>query len=99
MLRHTARNNLASAFVLACAFLALEGGATAQSIETFYKGRTLDMVVGSDAATEYTRDARLLVAHMVKYIPGKPTIVVKNMVGASGIKAANYLYAIAAQDG
>ena len=36
---------------------------------------------------------------MVKYIPGKPTIVVKNMVGASGIKAANYLYAIAAQDG
>lgn len=73
--------------------------AAAQSPETFYKGRTVEMIVGSDAATEYTRDARLLITHIAKYIPGRPTIVLKNMLGASGIKAANYLYRIAPQDG
>jgi tripartite-type tricarboxylate transporter receptor subunit TctC len=75
------------------------GGAAAQTPEAFYKGRTVEMIVGSDAATEYTRDARLLITHMVKYIPGKPTIILKNMPGASGIKSANYLHRIAAQDG
>ncbi|MGE5539458.1 MAG: Bug family tripartite tricarboxylate transporter substrate binding protein [Gemmatimonas sp.] len=72
---------------------------SAQDAEAFYRGRTVDMVVGSDASTEYTRDARLLIAHMAKYIPGKPTIIVKNMPGASSIKAANYLYHIAPKDG
>lgn len=72
---------------------------SAQTPEGFYKGRTIEMIVGSDAATEYTRDARLLITHMVKYIPGKPTIVLKNMLGASGIKSANYLHHIAPQDG
>jgi tripartite-type tricarboxylate transporter receptor subunit TctC len=36
---------------------------------------------------------------MPRFIPGNPTIVVQNMVGADGIRAANYLYKIAAQDG
>ncbi|HTI88843.1 MAG TPA: tripartite tricarboxylate transporter substrate-binding protein [Alphaproteobacteria bacterium] len=91
------------ALIAPAAVLLSAGPATAQnaaqSVESFYKGRTVDMVVGSDAATEYTRDARLLIAHMAQYIPGKPTIIVKNMPGASSIKAANYLYRIAPKDG
>jgi tripartite-type tricarboxylate transporter receptor subunit TctC len=36
---------------------------------------------------------------MPKFIPGEPTIVVQNMTGAEGIRAANYLYNVAPQDG
>ena len=75
------------------------GGAASQSVESFYKDRIVEMVVGSDAATEYTRDARMVAQTLPKYIPGRPTIIVKNMPGASGLTAANYLYQIAAKDG
>jgi tripartite-type tricarboxylate transporter receptor subunit TctC len=95
----TARAALAGAIVSFVVGPAAAQTGDARGVEAFYKGRTVDMVVGSDAATEYTRDARLLIAHMTKYIPGKPTVVVKNMPGASSIKAANYLYHIAPKDG
>jgi tripartite-type tricarboxylate transporter receptor subunit TctC len=73
--------------------------AAGQSVESFYKDKLVDMIVGSDAATEYTRDARLVSQYLTKHIPGNPKIIVKNMPGASSIKAANYLYQIAAKDG
>ena len=41
----------------------------------------------------------LLAKHIVRYIPGEPTIIVQNMVGAEGIKAANYIFTVAPQDG
>ena len=36
---------------------------------------------------------------MPRFLPGNPAIVVQNMVGAEGIRAANFLYNVAAQDG
>jgi tripartite-type tricarboxylate transporter receptor subunit TctC len=36
---------------------------------------------------------------MQRHIPGEPGIIVQNMVGAEGLRAANYLYNVAAQDG
>lgn len=74
-------------------------GTAAQSVEAFYKDKLVDMIVGSDASTEYTRDARMVSMYLTKHIPGNPKIIVKNMPGASSIKAANYLYQIAAKDG
>src|SRR4051812_7441803 len=50
------------------------------------------MIVGSDAATEYTRDARVLLKHLPKYIPGNRVIILRNMLGA-----ANNLYQPAAR--
>ena len=37
--------------------------------------------------------------HLPKHIPGNPTVVVKNMAGAGGIVAANFLYNVAPKDG
>jgi tripartite-type tricarboxylate transporter receptor subunit TctC len=73
--------------------------ACADSVEDFYRGRTVELIVASDAATEYTRDARLLIKYLPKYIPGTPTIILRNMPGASGINAVNHLYQLAARDG
>jgi tripartite-type tricarboxylate transporter receptor subunit TctC len=76
-----------------------EETASAQSVEDFYRGKTLTVVVGSDITGEHDAAARLLSRHLSKYIPGRPAIIVQNMPGASGIKSANYLYEMARRDG
>ena len=43
--------------------------------------------------------ARLVAKHLPQHIPGKPSIIVENMEGASSIIAANYVYTIAKPDG
>ncbi len=70
-----------------------------QAADDFYKDRLVELIVASDAANEYTRDGRLVARHLPKHLPGSPTIIVKNMVGASGITPANWLAAIAPRDG
>jgi len=73
--------------------------ASAQSPEQFYKGRQLTMLVFSGAGSTYDLYARLLVRHLGNHLPGSPTFVVQNMVGAGGLKVVDYLYRIAPQDG
>lgn len=74
-------------------------GARAQSAEQFYKSRQLSMVVFSGAGSTYDIYARLLARHLGEHIPGKPTLVVQNMLGAGGLKVEEYLYRIAPKDG
>jgi tripartite-type tricarboxylate transporter receptor subunit TctC len=73
--------------------------ANAQSPEQFYKGRQLTMVVFSGAGSTYDFYARLLARHLGDHIPGNPTFVVQNMLGAGGLKAVDYLNKIAPKDG
>ena len=65
----------------------------------FYAGKRLTLITSASSGGGYDQYARLLAQHMPKYIPGNPNIIVQNMPGAEGIKAANYLSAIAARDG
>jgi tripartite-type tricarboxylate transporter receptor subunit TctC len=75
------------------------GDAQAQTPVAFYKGKTIDMMVGSEAGSGYDAYARLVANHYGKHIAGHPNIVVKQMIGAGGIVATNYLAKIAAKDG
>jgi tripartite-type tricarboxylate transporter receptor subunit TctC len=77
----------------------LSGAAHAQSVADFYKGKRVDLVTSGSVGGGYDLYARVLARHTPRHIPGNPTITVKNMVGAEGMKAANFLYTIAAQDG
>jgi hypothetical protein len=74
-------------------------GAQAQDPDAFYKGRTIDMIVGSEAGSGYDAYARLVAAHLGKQIPGRPNILVKQMIGAGGIVATNYIYNLGTKDG
>lgn len=69
------------------------------SATDFYAGKTLDFIIGSNPGGGYDIYARTLARHMVKHIPGNPTIVPKNMVGAGSAKAAAYMQSVAAKDG
>jgi tripartite-type tricarboxylate transporter receptor subunit TctC len=73
--------------------------ASAQSVEQFYKTNQLVFLVGHDAGGGYDAYTRTLARHMVKFIPGHPSIVVKTMPGAGGMKMINFLYATAPRDG
>ncbi len=66
---------------------------------SFYEGKIITIVVGSSPGGGYDRIARILAKYLPKYIPGKPTIIIQNMEGATSIIAANYLYNIAKPDG
>jgi tripartite-type tricarboxylate transporter receptor subunit TctC len=65
----------------------------------FYQGKTITMVVSSTTGGGYDLWARVMARHIVKYIPGSPSIVVQNMPGAGNIIGANYVYGIAKPDG
>src|SRR5438445_11919282 len=74
-------------------------GANADEVADFYKGKTFTIVVGHEVGTGFDIYGRTLQRHLGRHIPGNPIIVVQNMVGASGINAANWLYNIAPKDG
>src|SRR4029077_8128407 len=73
--------------------------ARAQSIADFYRGKTVTLYTAASVGGGYDQYARLLAKHMPRHIPGEPNTVVSNMVGAEGLRVANYLYNVAAQDG
>lgn len=73
--------------------------ARADSIADFYKGKTVTMIVSSAAGGGYDYFARTLAKHMFVHIPGKPSIVVRNMPGAGGVIAANFVANSAPKDG
>jgi tripartite-type tricarboxylate transporter receptor subunit TctC len=73
--------------------------AKADVVAEFYQGRTVTVVVGSNAAGGYDTFARAVARYMGKHIPGSPTLIVRNMPGAGGMTATNFLYNNADKDG
>jgi len=85
--------------LLAPTGLVLSKPAASQSVEEFYKGRNVSMVIGFSAGSGYDVYARLLARYMGRYIPGHPTFIPQNMPGAGSLCAAQYLYNVAPKDG
>jgi tripartite-type tricarboxylate transporter receptor subunit TctC len=75
------------------------GAASAQTLEQFYKGKTLSLIVPNAPGGSFDVYARLVTSHLGRFIPGNPSIIAQNMPGAAGMQAANYLNSIAPKDG
>jgi tripartite-type tricarboxylate transporter receptor subunit TctC len=73
--------------------------AAAQSVQEFYAGRQVTVIVGAGAGGGYDLQARLMARHIGKHIPGNPTFIVQNMPGAGSLAAANHIYNAAPADG
>lgn len=65
----------------------------------FYQGKTITLVTGTTAGSQYDAHARLIAQHWGKHIPGNPDVIVQNMPGAGSLIAANHLYNVAKPDG
>jgi len=79
--------------------LAALAPARAQSVEDFYRGKTVNLAVGFAPGGGYDLYARVLARHLGRHIPGQPNIVVQNMPGAGSLRAAQYIYSVAPKDG
>ena len=79
--------------------LAVAAPATAQDVASFYKGKTVRIVVGFSPGGGYDVYARVLARHYGRHIPGTPTVVVQNMPGAASLKSIQYLNSGAPSDG
>ncbi|WP_176081818.1 Bug family tripartite tricarboxylate transporter substrate binding protein [Paraburkholderia tropica] len=89
----------ACAALLGIAAMAITGPAFGQSVEDFYHGKILTIVVSADAGTPTDIIARQFARFFVNYIPGKPRAVVMNVVGAGGMVAAASLQTRQPDDG
>jgi tripartite-type tricarboxylate transporter receptor subunit TctC len=96
--------NRGSRFALsirACFWIVFTGllfSATSVLADDDFRGKTLTLVVGGDPGG-YDSYARLLMRHLSGHLPGEPTIIIQNMPGAGGLRAADYIYEIAPKDG
>ncbi|MDB5595912.1 MAG: tripartite tricarboxylate transporter family receptor [Hyphomicrobiales bacterium] len=70
-----------------------------QSVEAFYKGKTIEVLIGYSAGGGYDTFARLVGRFIGKHIPGNPTVVPRNMPGGGGRVVSGYVYRIAPKDG
>jgi tripartite-type tricarboxylate transporter receptor subunit TctC len=80
------------------ASLACQSGNRESATSTF-AGETLRIIVGFSQGGPYDVHARLLAAHLSKYLPGEPAVVVENMQGAGGAVAARHLANVVKPDG
>jgi tripartite-type tricarboxylate transporter receptor subunit TctC len=73
--------------------------AAAQSVADFYRGKTVIVVVSTSTGGGYDAMARAIARRIGQHVPGNPAVVVRNMPGAGGITAVNWLYNAAEKDG
>ena len=93
-----------SAWLVLCGLVAAvglnsPGRAADESVEAFYKGKTITLLVGSSAGGGYDTYARMIARYMGRHMPGNPGVVVSNMAGAGSNVAANFIYNAAPKDG
>lgn len=93
----TDRGSLTALITLAAAVL--WPSSPAHAVEDFYNGRSVDLYVGTTTGGGYDGYGRMVGRFIGKHIPGQPTVVIRNMPGASGLVMANHLYNQAPRDG
>ncbi len=81
------------------AFLFRPLPAAADAVSDFYKGKTINLIIGYAPGAGYDTYGRLIARHFGRLTPGNPNVVPQNMPGAGSIKAANHIYNVAAKDG
>lgn len=94
-----AHKTLSAALAFCLPLVAWASAASADEVAEFYRGRTVSMLIGTSTGGDVDARARMLARHMGRHIPGRPVIVPRNMPGAVGAVAANWVNNVAPRDG
>ena len=87
-------------FVAACALPLLAAlPATAAVAQPSFEGKTVNVYISSAVGGGLDLYARTYARHVANFLPGKPTIVPRNMPGAGGLQLANQLASSLPRDG
>jgi tripartite-type tricarboxylate transporter receptor subunit TctC len=85
--------------LLAAILAAFSLPARAAEPDSFYKGKQINLDIGFNPGGGYDVYARILMRHFTRYLPGEPSVVMRNMPGGGSLIAANHLYNLGAKDG
>ncbi len=87
-------------FAVAAAMAMAIGGATASAdVASFYKGRTVTVMVPSGLGASLGLYGRLFTEHFARHIPGKPNVILTSRPGGGGTKGASFAFNAAPRDG
>ena len=89
--------SLCAAF-LAC-FCQTQLAVAQNAVAEFYKGRTIEFIIGYGPGAGYDLFGRILVQFMGRHIAGSPAMVAKNKPGASSLTGLKYIASQAPRDG
>lgn len=84
---------------LVLAMAAFVAPANADTVEEFYKDRTVTIVIPVGSGGAISSYTRMLIPFLKEHMPGHPTFIVVSKPGGSGIRAGNYLFNAAPRDG
>jgi tripartite-type tricarboxylate transporter receptor subunit TctC len=84
---------------LLLSFFTVAPAGAQDQVAQFYKGKQINLYVGSSAGGGYDTYARLLARRFGSAVPGNPAVVVQNMPGAGSNKLAAFIYSVAPRDG
>jgi tripartite-type tricarboxylate transporter receptor subunit TctC len=90
---HAGLNLAVAASLAVCVMLS---GAAAQD---FYAGKTVTIFSGHNPGSLYDTNARFVARHLPRFIPGNPSVIVRNMPGAGTLTASNHVANLAPKDG
>jgi len=90
---------LASKLIMCAVLAALPVTAGVAQDASFFKGKTIRILLSAGVSGGYAEYARVLAQHLGDHLAGKPDFIVQSMPGAGGLLATNYLYSQAPQDG
>ncbi len=96
MVRSAIATIIAAACLVASAASAQD---SEDAIASFYRGKTVSIVVGSAVGGGFDTYGRLVGRHLGRFIPGNPTVIVQNIPGAGSNRAASYVALNAPRDG
>ena len=91
MMQHLSARGARAVVFSACLVAAVQPATAQDSEETYFKGKTIKMVVGYSPGGGYDAYARLISPHLGKALGA--TVVVENQPGAGGVTALNRIAA------
>jgi tripartite-type tricarboxylate transporter receptor subunit TctC len=91
--------NFAASLTATIAYLPSQADAQTSAEATFYKGKSITLVIGFDVGGGYDAIARVLSPFLTTHLPGNPSVVPTNKPGAGSLVAALNIYQIAPRDG
>jgi len=93
------RRSVAACVAIAFAVMLPAAPAAADPVADFYRGKTVEMIIGAAAGGGYDIAGRAVARHLGRHIPGQPALIVRNMPGATSLIMTNALYNRSPRDG
>jgi tripartite-type tricarboxylate transporter receptor subunit TctC len=85
--------------LLACCMAASLVPQAAQAQADFYNGKTITVIVGTRVGGSIGNTSLLISRHIGRFIPGNPSVILRQMPGGAHLNATNHVYNVADADG